>query len=202
MANLIFSLDDFTALTGWESEKEAYCVTFGYDRNGNAEAIPVTGVNILADLTGKQTDLKRWFFLGLTPMIKVRKKHKHVFPGGLPIYCGPKSDFISVYLAIMESDEKSRDAGLALREFMKGVDTNPLMKAALALTTMTQPEIAAVNLAVSLAIKGIEEALIRNGDDIDYTNVFTFKESNDYLVGKHTNWGNQRYNLSFSVEVR
>jgi hypothetical protein len=156
--------------------------------------------NMLRDLTGNHENLKQWFFMGVTPAFKIHKGQKHTFPGGLPLYYGPKTDLTSIYLAVMESDLTSRDTGEALKQLIGSIDINPLMDAALALTDISQPNIALIKPAFSLAIKAIEEVLIRNGDDIEYTNVLTFKQSNSFLIGSHGDWGNHRVDLTFNIE--
>lgn len=200
MEKLLFSVEDITPKTGFELVKEQYFVMFGYDPNGKANELSFDD-NVIPNVIGNDKRLSHWFFGGITPIFKVRKGRKHIFSGGLPLYYGPKTDMTSIYVVVMESDQKSRDAGLVLRDFLKTIDTNSLMQKALELAAaLTQPEITLAKEAFSLAIKALEEALIRNGDDISYTNVFTFKNSNNFLLGTHDNWGNQRVDLTFSVE--
>ena len=203
MEKLLFSVEDITPNFDMEIVKESYFVIFGYDPTGKAEALSFNdGNEILKDLSGDHAKLKQWFFMGITPIFKTRWRDKHVFPGGLPLYHGPKTNLTSIYVAIMESDRGAKDAGNVLRDMMSKVDINPLMDAALNLAAVTQPQVALIKPAFSLTIKAIEEALIRNGDDIDYTNVFTFKESNSFLAGKHADWGNHKLKLTFSIDVR
>ena len=203
MGTLLFSIEDIALRKGFERVKETYFVMFGYAPEGNAEEVSFDGCDVLRELTGEHAKLKQWFFLGYTPIFPIKKgiENKHPFPGGLPLYSGPKTEPTSVYLAVMEHDGALRDAGQALGEFIGRVDTNPLMDAALKLAAATQPQAALVKNAFALAIKGVEVALIRNRDDIDYTNVFTFKGSNGFLVGTHSDWGNHRVDMTFSVEI-
>lgn len=160
MSKLLFSLEDITPTRSFEIIKEQYFVIFGYDPAGKAETLSFEGDNILSSLTGANAKLKQWFFMGVTPIFKIRRKRKHVFPGGLPLYYGHKTDMTSIYLAVVESDQNIRNAGKSLRDFIGKIDTNPLMDAAIKLTTMTQPEAALVKAAFGLTIKAIEEVLI------------------------------------------
>jgi hypothetical protein len=83
---------------------------------------------------------------------------------------------------------------------MEVLPTEGLFQALGDLSHTGRPPIALVKQAFGLVIKVVEQALLNNRDDIQYTNVFTFKDSNDYLRGNHI-VGNQKVTLEVSVET-
>jgi hypothetical protein len=68
------------------------------------------------------------------------------------------------------------------------------------LASAAAPQLGLVETAFGLLVKLVEQALLNNRDDIQLTNVFTFKPSNDYLRGSRK-IGNQKVSLTVSAEV-
>ena len=136
------------------------------------------------------------FYAWTSPMFKVRKGQKHVFPGGLPLYHGSPGPITSLYLAVMESDQGARDLGQLLQNNNESLNSF----ADLAGNITAGASVAVVKDAFKFLIKGVETILLANKDDIRYTNVFTFKESDDWMAGVHTDWGNHRIEMTIEVE--
>lgn len=201
MEKLLVSLEELTSLRGIEKMQEIYIVVLGYDLSGSSNGIAYDdGIDFLP----KNANLKKWVYGFASPIFKIRRKNKHVWPGGLPLFYGEPGDITSIYLAILECDQGSRKAGekvAALREAMSNKGSNPLIEVALKLSKVASPQIALIQEAFSFTIKGIETALLKNKDDLRYTNVFTFKKSDNYLVGRHDDWGDHRIELTIDVEL-
>ncbi len=197
---LLVSLENVTPLRGAEKMQEIYFIILGYDIEGNGRApLQTDGENFLKSLLPENTDTSKWFFDLATPVFKMRRKRRHVFPGGLPLYYADPGKIASFYFAIIESDRGQRELGQIIKEEKEKINVNPLIDKIAAVASMANPTTALIKEGWGLAIKAIETLLIKNGDDIRYTNVFTFKESDNYLIGSHDDWGNQR--MDFTVEV-
>ena len=200
MKKILFSLEEITPYSIKEIMKEQYFVTLIYDPSGGIEELELDEKNILKDITGEYSELSKWVFIGVSPIFKLRRKRKHVFPGGLPLYYGAKKDLISIYLAVMESDYKVRKVGGIFKRLTEQKEMNSLLDATLTLTSLAKSEVVLAKKSFGLMIKALERILINNGDDIDYTNVFTFKESNNYLEGV-LQLKSHKFDFKFSVEV-
>jgi len=193
---LLISFDDMTPLRGFEKRQEIYFVFLGYQPGGNADSGGSLAENdneLLDRFIPDHAELKKWFYMGASPVLSMRKKHKHVFPGGYPIYYDVPEDLVSFYVAIMESDQGSRAVGEILQQVFGDDNNKQLTDQVLDLLGA-----GAYKPAFSLAIKALEVVLLNNKDDMRYSNVWTFRKSEDYLAGTHSDWGNQR--IAFTVD--
>ncbi len=197
---LLISIEDVTPLRGMERIQEIFFVFLGYDVSGNAIKAPLAVAEnpLLERITPQDANLTKWFYMGASPVIQMRKGRVHVFPGGYPVFYGEPGDIVSFYLAIIESDRGARQIGEIMKEVTSDISANPLIDAAATLAGTAAPQVALVKEAFGLLIKGVEAALINNRDDIRYTNVLTFRKREEYLRGSHSDWGNQR--VAFTLE--
>jgi len=199
---LLISIEDVTPLRGIEKVQEIFFLFLGYDVSGQAQKAPLPDDNpLLNRVKPENAALENWFYFGASPIIKMRKNRKHVFPGGYTVYYGEPPEIVSFYFAIIESDRGARDVGRMIESVMAAKAANPLIEAAATLLGATSPQLAVVREAFGLVIKGLEVALINNRDDIRYTNVLTFREREGYLAGTHEDWGNQRVAFTLRVET-
>lgn len=198
---LLVSLEDITPLRGRERIQEIYFIILGYDIEGRGrDPLQTEGKNFLEILLPENFKNQKWFFDLATPIFKMRKKRKHPFPGGLTLYYGEPGEIASFYFAVIESDRKIREFGEMLAKTRKDLNVEPLIDRIGEVASMANPTIKVIKEGWGLAIKVLETLLIKNGDDIRYTNVFTFRESDNYLRGSHSDWGNQRMNFTIDVE--
>jgi hypothetical protein len=199
---MLISIEDVTPLRGVEKIQEIFFLFLGYDVTGQAKKVPLSSDNEqLTRIRPQNTPLEKWFYFGASPIIKMRKNRKHVFPGGYTVFYGVPGEIVSFYFAIVESDRGARDIGKMIQSITAARAANPLIESAASLLGAASPQIAAIREAFGLIIKGLEVALINNRDDIRYTNVLTFRESDGYLVGTHDDWGNQRIAFTLQVEM-
>lgn len=206
---LLFSVDEIEIERDREMFTETYFVSLGYAatlQDGKCHAVtgneaPKATDEILDLITPTDVGLKDWFHITTSPIFKLRRRRAHSFVGGLPLYYGVPGAVSSVYLAVMEGDKRARQAGEAIRKAVDKLPTTGVFDALGKLAAVgATAEIALVKEAFSLVVKVVEQALINNRDDISYTNVFTFKESNDYLRGVRK-VNNQRVALTVSAET-
>jgi hypothetical protein len=195
---LLIELENFTMLRGAEKRQEVYFVFLGYDPEGKASAkarnLAVKENPELDPFVPAEKSLKKYFYMGSSPIFRVRKHRTHVFPGGYPIYYDVPSDIVSFYMAVVESDRGARKIFPEL--FKSKGPARTLLDQAVALLKVTKPELALIQEAFGLIIKAVELVILQ--DDIRYTNVLTFKKHDGYLAGTHDSWGNQR--VAFTIE--
>ena len=205
---LLVTLDDLTVRGSLEIRQEVYMVGLGY-RVWEGSPTDSKGIEIdhdssdVLDLlsSDKVGNLKNWYFAFATPIFKIRKRRKHVFPGGLPLFFGQPGDGLSFYMAIMESNEGHREAGKTLRTAVDALDTDGLFDAVLEVAATANPTTALIKTGFSALVKVFELALINKKDEIKYTNVFSFRESNGFLEGSHSDWGNRRAEFTMTAEI-
>jgi hypothetical protein len=205
---LLFSVEDVRVNRDIEIFTETYFVSLGYAADPGADGCTAVTNNCahtvrpdeLELITPSNVALAKWFHITTSPIFRIRRHRKHTFVGGLPLYFGSPGTISSVYLAVLEGDRRARQAGQSIRQAMEVLPTEGVFQALGALSHTGSPPIALVKQAFGLVIKVVEQALLNNRDDIQYTNVFTFKESNDYLRGNHI-VGNQKVTLEVSVET-
>jgi hypothetical protein len=196
MPRLLASINHITMFRG-ELNPEIYFVVLQRKADARPNSDALQAVALGEDISG-------WFSLEVTPQFKLRKRENHTFIGGLPIFEGDPGEKSTVYLAVVDSDRGARHIGGVLSDLFtkKRGDESALslVKQVARLIKQGDMTTSMAKTALSLLIKGVEVALINNRDDIQYTNVFTFKTSNDYLAGK-TPFSNQRVRGELEVEV-
>jgi hypothetical protein len=211
--NLCVTLEDVTVLDDREDTWELYFLVLGYDLTGKADQTKTPYVDGSNDflgnvITSKGLILKKWFYSTVTPIFQIERTYKHSFPGGLPLHYGESDDVVSFYFAILDSDQPSRNIGEAINKiFINGEnkavnsfldEIGELLKKADDLPIEALK--GTIKQAFGLLINSVTTILINNKDDLKYTNVFTFASYNNYLIGSHDDWGNQR--MKFTVTSR
>lgn len=208
-STLLFSLENLKIFRDLEIFTETYFVTLGtsFDVQEAGACSPKTD-NAAAEVSGEVRGLLpgeglgRWFHVSTTPIFRLRRNRRHVFPGGLPLYYSKTrpGTVTSVYLAVMESDRRARDVSELLAATMAELPTTGAFVALQQVTQTDAPDLMLLKQAFGLLVKVVEQALINNHDDICYTNVFSFKPSNDYLRGRFQ-VGSHKVSLTLSSEV-
>lgn len=199
MKKILVTLDDITIKKGFERKQEIYFVVFGYDPSGQADTIELKdqedGWELLVPETG---ELKRWFFGMITPIVQMRKKKKHDFPGeGIILHYGEAKRLVSFYMAIVDSDRRSRNTGNDLKDFFEKLDLGSLGD----LVNPAGIPVKAISSGVNLIGSMIGNILSKNKDDIKYSNVFTLAEWDNYLQGTHTDWGNEKVSFTMDIDL-
>jgi hypothetical protein len=206
---LLFSVDDIEIDRDVEMFTETYFVSLGFAVTAEGgRCKPVTS-NEPRSATSEALDLLipfdaalgSWFHVTTSPLFRIRRRRVHPFVGGLPMYYGAPGVVSSIYVAVMEGDKNARKAGEVLAAAMSDLPTDGVFAAIGKLASAgAAPELALVKEAFSLVVKIVEQALINNRDDIQYTNVFTFKASNNYLRGVRK-VNNHKVSLTVSAET-
>lgn len=199
-SKLLTSIENVRIHRDIEIVTETYFVALGYDLQGKASNDVTELDETLSVLMPQDKGLSRFFHLVTTPIFKIRKRQTHQFLGGLPIYYGAPGPVSSLYLAVLESDKGAREAGATLGKVMKEIPTDGLFEILGTLAATAVPQVELIKQGFSLLVKVVEAALLGSKDRLRYTNVLTFKESNDWLVGTHENVGNDRVSITLSVE--
>ena len=186
---LLITIENLTSHRGFEKVQELYFIILGIDPSGNAGTVKSgdgESVSLLDRVLPEGLDASKFFFNAVTPIFKIRRRRQHDFPGGLPLFYGVPGDLISIYLAVVESDRGARELGQALGQ----------------MPTELPEGLVGGNLTAAFPwlIKSFEMALLHNKDDIRYTNVFTFRERDDFMAGTHS-FSNQRVSLTMSVDA-
>lgn len=197
---LLVSLEDLTMRRGMEIIQEVYIVVLGFNPYGTGQTKPlITDSDPLLDrLFPDGSDGRNFFYGEVTPIFKMKKNRKHVFPGGLPLFYGFPSSLTSFYMAVMESDRGAREIGKLL------ADNKKMMKETLdelkVLPQLAQSAKFDLVRASFLAMTQVlQSLLLNNKDDLRYSNVFTFRQEEDYLAGVHENWGDHRVGMTLEV---
>jgi hypothetical protein len=203
MDKLLVSLRELVPLRGRERMQEIYIVTLGYDPAGKADSIehPADGSAFFEALKPENAKLRKWYYGIVTPILKIRKGKGKRFPGGLPLFYGEPGKFVSFYFAVWESDKRGREAGRVLSGLMKKAEADPLLGSVLEIAKIARPTANRIASSFPMAIKAIEVALLKNKDDLRYTNVFTFRKSEDFLAGTHRDWGDHRIKLTIDAKI-
>lgn len=193
MGKLLVEINDFTPLRGGELIQEIYMIVLGLNtqQHESSSAPDSPDLRIIED-----PKLLGWYYLQVTPIIQCKRGQKHTFPGGLPIFYNDPGDLASIYLAFMESDaklRKSKDLIAVLKESVQGISD-------ILAPLLTTPTFAVAKQLLPLLLKVIETALIKNNDDLRYTNVLTFRKGENFLTGTHADFGNQRIDFTLTVE--
>ncbi|MEO1053471.1 MAG: hypothetical protein AAFX87_22745 [Bacteroidota bacterium] len=192
MGRLTVKLNDLTVMKGFERKQEIYFVIFGYDPNGKAGDHKINfkdgdaqkeAENLFNPIMPGYENLKKWYFSQMTPIVKVKKKLKKTFFGGVVLFDGKVSDLTSFYLAILDSDGKSRDVGDKLENVFKnlGDGDDSLLKAILE----GNPQAALLEKGFNFISGTVVDILQKNKDDVKYTGIFTFDKNDDFSVGEH-----------------
>lgn len=180
---LLVTLVDYTPIKG-ESLQESYFVILGYDPDGKAEDSEIVdGEGFLGGAATPEAKLTRWYYGQVTPIINIRKNTRHTFPGELVLHYGPLPTLTQFYFAAMDSDRGSRDAGKVLGDaFASGPD---FAGDVATLLGAGMPTVSVVRQGFSILQKGISALLLSNKDDVRYSNIFSLRDTNDYLQGIH-----------------
>jgi hypothetical protein len=183
---LLVTLEELTPLRG-ERMQEIYFVILCHDPHGKPESFKVPqGKSILAELLPNAPDLDKFFYGVVTPIVPMRLRKPHCFDGELCLFHGVPGELKSLYLAVVESDSPDRNLGQSIRETHQSINSELL------------PEQKDHGAAFAWMVRVLELALLRKGDQLCYSNVFTFHKQDDYLAGNHT-FANQW--ISFNLEV-
>jgi hypothetical protein len=166
---------------------------------------PSAGANASVTVSGSTTipmpkELQGWFYIQISPFLEMRRDHKFTFPGGFPLYYADPGDLASIYFAVVRSRDKTRTQaaivsgiGNALSKVVGSIGT---------IASLTNPAAAGVTAVATLIpiiANIVQTEMINCKDNLRYTNVLTFRKSEKYLVGKHTDWGTQRADMTLDV---
>ncbi|MEO0321758.1 MAG: hypothetical protein AAF447_02295 [Myxococcota bacterium] len=205
---LLVTLDDLTVRGSLEIRQEIYMVGLGYrvwdgtPTKSEGIAIDHDSSDVMDSIAPDRLgSLQNWYFAFATPIFKIRKRRRHVFPGGLPLFLGDPGENVSFYLAIMESDEGHREAGKTMAKAVDALKPDGLFDAIFKVAETAAPQAALVKQGFSALVKVFELALLNKKDEIKYTNVFSFRNSNDYLEGSHSDFGNRRAKFTMTAEL-
>lgn len=195
MPRLVANLQQLTPLRG-ERRPELYLVAL-QQRAGTPNDM-VEGQLIPVGL-GDQ--IGGWFSLQVSPVFQMQREQPWHFIGGLPIYVGEPAPRASVYFAILESDRRSRHAGVVLGEiFNERGDRSARALITSAARALRGPPASVLRPAFSLLIRAIEGTLRANHDDLRYTSIFTMKQANGFLMGQSILFNNGRIQGVINVE--
>ncbi len=164
--------------------------------------------------------LDDFFFAWRSKEMMVQKGRLHQCLDGYPLFYGSPNRQASIYVAVLENngqnnitqlntEEHSGDLQAALKSFQEihYELSNVLNEERKKIVYLTKREkkisenFDTIKKAFSLLIKTFETAAVKEGHQIRYTNVFTFKENDEWLEGGHQDWGDHRMAMTIKVEV-
>lgn len=162
-----------------------------------------------------------FFFAWHSPVFTVQKGRVHQFMDGYPLFYGIPNRQASVFVAALDigtkkpvdttlnmdiHEEEMKQAIKSFQEvhceFSKFYNTERKKLVDLAKRERKiSDNFDTIKTAFSLLIKTFETQAVKLGHQIRYTNVFTFKENDEWLEGGHQDWGDHRMAMTIKVEV-
>lgn len=170
-----------------------------------------------------------FFFAWKTPIFLTQRGRKFIPPIGIPLFYGTPRRQASIYTAVLDAGSftcKSKMDGIwktLSEKFNKELESRQNAAEAFCKVDHELDKIHKfefkrivdienrekeirnqfnlIKNEFSKLIKAVELNILEHKQHIRYTNVFTFRENDDWLEGGHKDWGDHRMSMTLNVQV-